>query len=46
VTNAINTSIQEVDDATFATIECKDAEEADGFKTAYGKDAKAISTGI
>jgi hypothetical protein len=55
VTNAINTSIQEVDDATFAMIDCKNAEDvsraefiqrADAFKTAYGKDAKAISTGI
>jgi hypothetical protein len=55
VTNVINTTIQEVDDATFAMIDCKDAEDvsraefiqrADEFKTAYGKDAKAISTGI
>jgi chromosome segregation ATPase len=58
VTNAINTSIQEVDGATIAMIamiDCKDAEDvsraefiqrADEFKTAYEKDAKAISTGI
>jgi hypothetical protein len=54
-TNAINTSIQEVDDAAFSMIDCKDAEDvsraeffqrADAFKTAYGKNAKAISTGI
>jgi hypothetical protein len=44
-----------VDDAAFAMIDCKDIEDisraefiqiADEFKTAYGKDAKAISTGI
>jgi hypothetical protein len=55
VTNAINTSIQEVDDATSAMIDCNDAEDisraefiqrADELKAAYGKDAKAISTGI
>jgi hypothetical protein len=54
-TNAIIASIQEVHEATFAMIDCKDAEgesraefiqRADAFKTAYGKDAKAISTGI
>jgi uncharacterized protein YbaP (TraB family) len=54
-TNAMTTSIVEMEEAIISMLECKDAEDesrveyiqrAEAIKTAYGKDANAISTGI
>jgi CII-binding regulator of phage lambda lysogenization HflD len=54
VTTAMTTSIMEMDEAIISMLECKDAEDesraeyirrAEATRTAYGKDANAISTG-